>query len=90
MYEMLLTLFSLVWSNEYVSTYRKDGLIVSLFKKGDREGPGNYRGITLPNVIGKLYSKVLNNRLLKYLGLTSCMKGRGFRIGRSCIDNIFS
>ena len=29
------------------------GLIVNLFKKGDREDPGNYRGITLLSVVGK-------------------------------------
>ena len=41
-------------------------MIVSLFKKGDREDPGNYRGITLLNVVGKLFNKVLNYRLLKW------------------------
>ena len=92
MCEMLLTLFNLVWNNEYVPTYWREGLIVSLFKKGDREDPGNYRGITLLSVIGKLYSRVINNRLLKYLELNNKLhEGQGgFRIGRSCIDNIFS
>ena len=42
-------------------------MIVSLFKKGDREDPGNYRGITLLNVVGKLFNKVLNYRLLQWL-----------------------
>ena len=61
MCEMLLTLFNLVWSSEYVPTYWRQGQIVSLFKKGDRDDPGNYRGITLLNVIGQLYSRVNNN-----------------------------
>ena len=42
-------------------------MIVSLFKKGDQEDPGNDRGITLLNVVGKLYNKVLNYRLLQWL-----------------------
>ena len=42
-------------------------MIVSLFKKGDQEDPGNYRGITLLNVVGKLFNKVLNYRLLQWL-----------------------
>ena len=54
MCEMLLALFNLVWDNEYAPSYWREGLIVSLFKKGDREDPGNYRGITLLNVVGKL------------------------------------
>ena len=61
MCEMLLTLFNLVWDNEFVPIYWREGQIVSLFKKGDREDPGNYGGIILLNVIGKLYSRVINN-----------------------------
>ena len=65
---------------------------MSLFKKGDREDPGNHRGITLRNVVGKLCSRVSNNHLLKYLELEHKLhEGQGgFRLSRSCIDNIFS
>ena len=91
MCEMLLTLFNSVWNNEYVLTYWREGLIVSLFKKPDREDPGNYSGITLLSVIGKLYSRVFNNFLLKYLELNNKLhEGQGgFGMGRSCFDNIF-
>ena len=91
MCEMLLAFFNLVWDSEYASSYWREGLIVSLFKKGDREDPGNYRSITLLNVVGKLYSRVINNRLLKHLELNHLLhEGQGgFRKGRSCIDNIF-
>ena len=34
--------------------------------EGDREDPGNYRDITSLNLLGKLYSKVIYNSLLKY------------------------
>ena len=30
----------------------REGLIVNLFKKGDKEDPGNWRGITLLSVVG--------------------------------------
>ena len=35
--------------------------------KGDQDNPNNYRGITLLNVVGKLFHKVLNYRLLYWL-----------------------
>ena len=53
MCEMLLTLINLVWDNKCATSYWREGLIVSLFDKGAREDPGNYRGITLLNVVGK-------------------------------------
>ena len=43
------------------------------------------------NVVGKLYSRVINNCLLKHLELSRLLhEGQvGFILGRSCIDNIF-
>ena len=43
------------------------GLIVNLFKKDDKEDPGNYRGITLLSVVGKVFCKVVNDRLVQHL-----------------------
>ena len=42
MCEMLLAVCNLVWENEYVPSYWREGFIVRLFKKGDRKDPGNY------------------------------------------------
>ena len=65
------------------------GLIVNLFKKGDREDPGNYRGITLLSVVGKVFCKILNNRLVQCLD-----KGGALHEGqagfRSCMDNVYT
>ena len=78
MCEILLTLFNLVWGNECAPSYWREGLIISLLKKGDREDTGNYRGITLFNVVGKLYSRVINNRLLKHIELNHMLhEGQG-------------
>ena len=61
---LLEQLFSVVWHEETVPSQWGEGLIVNLFKKGDREDPGNYRGITLLSVVGKVFCKVLNNILV--------------------------
>ena len=66
----------------------REGLIV---KKGDREDPGNYRGITLLSVVGKVFYKVLNNRLVHCLDKGVLHEGQaGFRVNRSCMDNVYT
>ena len=41
-------------------------VIVPIHKKGPKNNPSNYRGITLMSCLGKLFLTVLNNRLLQY------------------------
>ena len=66
----------------------REGLIVNIFKNGDKEEPGNYRGITLLSVVGKVFCKILNNRLVEHLDRERALhEGQaGFRKNRSCID----
>ena len=55
MVDLLQQLFSVIWREEIVPPQWREGLIVNLFKKGDKEDPGNYRGITLLSVVGKVF-----------------------------------
>ena len=59
-------------------------------KKGDQEDPNNYRGITLLNVVGKLFNKVLIYRLLYWFEEHNKLSEsqKGFRSGHSCVDNL--
>ena len=88
---MLKELFQLIWDSEYIPERWGKGMIISLFKKGDREDPGNNRDITLLNVVGKLFNKVSNYRLLQWLEEHNKLSESqaGFRFDRSCVDNIF-
>ena len=70
-------------------------LLEHLFRgslKGNKEEPGNYRGITLLSVVGKVFCKILNNRLVEHLDRERAMhEGQvGFRKNRSCIDNVYT
>ena len=56
-------LFLKIWKNEEVPQELKDASIVTIFKKGRRTECGNYRGISLLSVAGKILAKVLLNRL---------------------------
>ena len=81
---LLEQLFSVIWCEETVPKQWREGLIVNLFKRGDREDPGNYRGITLLNVGGKVFCKV---QCLDKGG--ALHEGQaGFRVNRSSMDNV--
>ena len=65
--DMLAGLVKTLWTTELVPGPWRSGDIVNIFKKGDKKDPGNYRGITLLNVVGKLYTKVIDSRLSAWL-----------------------
>jgi len=53
-----------MWHLEQV--HHVPGTIISLPKTGDLSDPVNYRGITLLSVLYKLYTSVLNRKLIKF------------------------
>ena len=81
-------MFSVIWREEIVPPQWREGLIVNLFKKGDKEDPG---GITLLSVVGKVFCKILNDRLVQHSDEGQALhEGQaGFRKKRSCIDNVY-
>ena len=83
-------LFLKIWKNEEVPQALKDAFIVTIFKTGSRTECGNYRGISLLSVAGKILAKVLLSRLQplseSIIPETQC----GFRPGRGTTDMIFS
>ena len=91
MANLLLQLFKVVWHKEIVPKQWGEGLIVNLFKKGDKKDPGNYRSITLLSVVCQVFCKVVNNRLVQYLDCGGKLhEGQvGVRVGRSCTDNVY-
>ena len=79
------------------------GLIPSIWRKAiitpipkdntkDQRIPLNYRGNSLLSTVSKLYSSVLNNRLLPFLENNGLLvdEQNGFRSDRSCQDHVFS
>ena len=58
-------IFRKVWSGEGIPEDWKRALMVSLYKKGDKERTGNYRGISLLGTAYKLYTDILRKRLEK-------------------------
>lgn len=65
-------------------------LIVLIHKKGPRTDPANFRPISLLNVIGKIYSRFLLNKLTTWMESNNIIaeEQAGFRPGRSTTDQI--
>lgn len=87
--EHTLMLIVKIWNTETIPSDLRDALIVTIFKKGDRTDCGNYRGITILSIAGKILARILSNRLVPLaedcLPETQC----GFRPNRSTTDMIF-
>lgn len=86
--ERLYMLIKRIWAAEEMPQEWHLGIIVPIFKKGDKTVCSNYRGITILSAAYKIFSGVLYMRLMKYaeeiLGEYQC----GFRPNRSTADQI--
>ena len=74
-------------ANEWDVT-AKSGIIVPLFKKGDRKCVNNYRGVCLLSMCSRILARVIAKRLAwwaEWLGLLDDNQA-GFRTGRSTAD----
>ena len=68
-----------------------DGVVIPIHKKGSKNTVDNYRGITLLSVLGKLFTRILNNRLNFWAGSYDILieEQAGFRSNRPTVDNLF-
>ena len=56
-----------IWEEGHVPQSWKDANIVTIYKKGDRTECGNYRGISLLSAAGKIFARILLNRLSSHI-----------------------
>ncbi len=82
MWRLIMATFPDSWS---------DGHIIPLHKKGNINSTNNYRGITLVSTVGKLFTRVLNNRLSAWAEqyFVYIEAQAGFRKNMSTVDHIF-
>ena len=84
--DRLWRLFRKIWVEVEVPKDWECGVVIPLYKKGDRMNLDNYRGITLMDVVGKVFSGILRERLEKWYGGLIVEEQAGFRKGRGCVD----
>ena len=87
----LYCLFNLCWTKGQVPEDWTKAVIVPIYKgKGSQQDCKNYRGISLLSVVGKLYAKVLTERLINETDGKMWDVQAGFRKGMGCTDQVFS
>ena len=74
-----------------IPTDWKRGLVVPLWKwKGDRQDCNNHRGVTLLSVLGKVFGRIILDRVHHHLLEHQCPEQSGFTPKRSMIDRILA
>uniref|UniRef100_A0AAV2JEM2 Ig-like domain-containing protein n=1 Tax=Knipowitschia caucasica TaxID=637954 RepID=A0AAV2JEM2_KNICA len=61
--ELFYPLFIKIWEEEEIPAEWKEGYLIKLPKKGDLSSCSNYRGITLLSIPGKVFNRILLNRM---------------------------
>ena len=85
-------LYNWIWKNEYAPKRWREGVVVNLFKAGDKADPGNCRGTTLMSTVGKTFCDILNDGMGTMLEKDKKTSERqaGFRPNRSCVNRVYT
>ena len=64
--------------------------VTPIFKKGSKADPGNYRPVSLTNVIGKMMERIVKDEIVTYVEKNKLISDaqHGFRTGRSPQTNL--
>ena len=85
---MFYKLFGKIWNDEKMPLNWKESHIIKLPKKGDLRNCSNYRGISLLSVPGKVFNRIVLERIRDAADTKLRDEQAGFRKNRSCIDQI--
>ncbi|TWW66954.1 hypothetical protein D4764_20G0009860 [Takifugu flavidus] len=86
----LTRLCNIVWTSGAVLLDWQTGVVVPLFKKGDRRVCSNYRGITLLSLPGKVYSGVLERSIHRLVEPRIQEEQCCSRPGRGTVDQLYT
>ena len=91
MLPLITKLFNQILLSGIYPTDWAEGVLKTLHKKDDPSNTNNYRGITITNVMGKLFNSVMNNRVVSFLKKHNKLNKEqiGFKEGHRTSDHIF-
>ncbi len=89
--EWLTMICDMTWRQGEVPDEWKKAVMVPLHKgKGNKDECNNFRGISLLSVSGKIYGRILTERLMQVTEKKVSDEQGGFSKGKSCVDQIFA
>ena len=71
--DIIRAIFNAIYSKSYFPKLWKVGYIIPIFKSDDSFDPSNYRGITVSSCLGKLFTLVINERLIEFLDVRNIL-----------------
>lgn len=88
----LTKMFNKILTSSKYPTIWAESYICNIFKNGSTNDPGNYRGIAISSILGKIFNTILNTRLYDYLVKNELIDIRqiGFMQESSTLDHIFT
>ena len=83
----ILRIFKRIYEKEETPDEWKEGTIIRIYKGKGTKGPcANERGITLSSNLGKLYERIINNKIQQIIEMTEAQGGE--RRGAATVDHL--
>ena len=89
MVQMLGKIFNKIWDSEKTPKDFSRMIVTPVHKKGDRHSPQNYRAIALLAIPGKIFLRILLERMKEKMNNKLRESQYGFRPGRGTVDAVF-
>ena len=89
--DIVRAIFNAIYLKSYFPKLWKVGYIIPIFKSDDCFYPSNYCGITISSCSGKLFTLVINERLIEFLDARNILSHYqiGFRRGYTTVCHVF-
>jgi len=90
--EPLSIIFERSWRTGEVPEDWRKASVTSVFKKGKKEDPGNYRPVSLTSILGKTMEQLILEVIIKQVEEKKVIRSsqHGFTMGKSCLTNLIA